>query len=100
VGFLPDPLVVYEQGSHLRISNQIANSPISTVEKHMQVLLKHQRDLGSFWVKYHAARLLLYGVRLRGSRYRHLIYTIGRCGIVAVAAYFFGRIFRTWEVRK
>lgn len=99
VGFLPEPLVVYEQGTHSRISNQIANSPISVIEKHIQVFLKHKPQLGTFWFNYHVARLLLYGIKSRENRFEHFCYTIKRCGFVAVTAYFSGRLFKLWEMR-
>ena len=100
IGFLTEPLVIYEQGSHTRISNQIANSSLHTIEKHMRVLLKHKDLLGQFWFNYHAARLLLYGIKSRSNRFRHLFYAIKRCGVIAVTAFYLGRVFRVWQVTK
>jgi hypothetical protein len=56
---------------------------------YMKMLEKHKLFLGRGWYNRHIAGMLLYGFfRHRPNKVRHLLYTVKRCGIVAVARVF------------
>lgn len=85
VRYLNKPLVKYNEGRHARISNAIVDMSVSEIEKRARILLKHRDFFGPRWFRYHLSGFLLYGIRHRRRRWRHLGYAIKRCGIFAVA---------------
>lgn len=84
IGYLNMPLVKYDEGQHVRISNRIKNIPAQEIEKRSVVLEKHKELFGRHWHRRHLAGWLLYGIKHRDRKWQHLSYTIRRCGIGAV----------------
>jgi GalNAc5-diNAcBac-PP-undecaprenol beta-1,3-glucosyltransferase len=85
IGYLNKPLVRYDEGSHTRISNRIKNISVEELEKRSIVLEKHKELFGRRWYRRHMAGWLLYGIKYRDAKWRHLAYTVRKCGIGAVS---------------
>jgi glycosyltransferase involved in cell wall biosynthesis len=89
IAYLNEPLLIYNEGSHERITNKRARMTPAELEPYMKMLEKHRLFLGSGWYNRHIAGMLLYGFfRHRPNKVRHLLYTVRRCGMVAVARVF------------
>lgn len=84
VGYLHEPLVRYNEGTHDRISNAIINLPPSEVEKQLRILEKHRNFFGRRWYRRHMCRFLLYGIKHRPDRWQLLLYAAKRCGAGSV----------------
>ena len=97
VAYMNEPLLRYNRGPHDRISNGILNLPPAELEKRLCMLNKHRTFFGKYWYKNHLCGMLLYGIRHRERRIRHIMYVVGRCGIVATAATLGERL---WDVFK
>lgn len=85
IAYLDKPLLTYNEGGHARISNEIVGMSSSELNKRLQILEKHREFFGARWVKFHRAGFLLYGIRHRRDRWRHLARTISECGVIPVA---------------
>jgi glycosyltransferase involved in cell wall biosynthesis len=83
-----DPLVVYNDGQHNRITNQIPTMSISQLEEQLKVIYKHADFLGSYWFNYNQARVLLSYVNQRNNKLKHIAYSIRTCGLYPVIANF------------
>jgi len=93
VRYLKKPLVIYNIGAHRRITNESTNMPLAELEKRMGVIYKHKEFFGDFWFSYHIARTLLSYIRHRDNKFKHISYTIKRCGILAVLRVLINRIY-------
>ena len=84
IGYINKALVRYNEGEHGRISNAILNMPLADLEKRLAILEKHKDFFGPRWYRNHLAGFLLYGIKNRHDKFRHLVYSIKRCGFVPV----------------
>lgn len=84
ISYINKPLVRYNEGEHGRISNVILNMPRVELEQRLVMLDKHREFFGALWYRRHLAGFLLYGIKHRTDKLRHLAYTVRRCGIAAV----------------
>lgn len=92
LGYLDEPLVIYNDGDHVRITNQLANMPLEKLEEGTGVFRKHEEFLGSYWLKYNTADHLLSYLKHRTNVLGHIGYTIRRCGWVPVSAVLWNKI--------
>jgi glycosyltransferase involved in cell wall biosynthesis len=89
VAYLNEPLLIYNEGNHERITNKRARMTPAELEPYMRMLVKHKGFLGRGWYNRHTAGMLLYGFfKHRPNKARHLLYTLKRCGVIAVARVF------------
>ena len=86
IGYLSDPLLVYNDSGHQRMTNEAMNLSVSDLEKRMPVLYKHRDFFGSFWFKFHVASVLLSYLWFRDRKFEQVTYAIRRCGAGAVTA--------------
>lgn len=84
IGYLNKRLVRYNEGTHSRISNRIVNMPVDQLEKEFRMLHKHREFLGERLYKWHMCRALMYGIRYRPNKVRHVAYVVTRYGLVNV----------------
>lgn len=84
VAYLDKALVRYNEGQHARISNEIVGMSVVELEKRLRILHKHRDFFGPRWFNYHRAGFMLYAIRHRRDRVRHLLRVINECGPVAV----------------
>jgi glycosyltransferase involved in cell wall biosynthesis len=86
IAYLNEPLLIYNQGQHDRITNRRANLTLEQLEPYLRMLEKHRSFFGPSLYNRHIAGMLLYGFfRHRSEKAKHLLYTVRRCGIIAVA---------------
>lgn len=97
VGYLNEPLLRYNHGSHDRISNELINLTPVELEKRLCMLNKHKVFFGKYWYKNHLCGMLLYGIRYRRRRMRHLAYVARRCGLMVTVVALMQRL---WQVGK
>lgn len=94
IGYLNRALVRYNEGGHGRISNAILNLSAQEIERRLVILEKHRNFFGPVWYRRHLASFLLYGLRHRTDKLRHLFYTIQRCGIAPVGRALMRRLYQ------
>jgi len=92
--YLNRPLVRYNKGAHLRITNSILNVPVMEVEQQYRMIQKHREFFGTRWFRSHMSRALLYGIRHRQNKIAHLAYTARKYGVINVVR-FLGMRMRT-----
>ncbi len=92
IRYLPEPLVVFDDGGHGRITNAGDAATAAQLERRLAALKKHRDVIGQRWYRYHAARRLLYNLRKRPDAIRHLTRTIVRCGPIAVGRVYYERL--------
>lgn len=86
IAYLNKPLVRYNQGSHLRITNSLIQCPQADLEAQFHMLRKHKEFFGHDWFRWHMARALLYGIRHRSDKWALLRKVAYRYGLANVAA--------------
>jgi glycosyltransferase involved in cell wall biosynthesis len=84
IAYLNKPLVRYNEGAHGRITNSILGLPAAKMEQQFRMLGKHRQFFGEKWFRRHMARSLLYGIKYRQDKLRHLAYTAHRYGAMNV----------------
>lgn len=92
VAFLPLPLVVFNNGNHVRITNRKVNATRDEFERHLTAINKHRAVLGPFWYRYHVARRMLYYLKRRPNPFSHFAATLRRCGADAVLRVYWERL--------
>lgn len=86
IAYLNKALVRFNDGGHQRISNQLLQmSAQDMVRKYRVFFDKHRGFFGERWFRFHIASMLLYGIRHRGAKVRHLLEAVRLCGVLAVA---------------
>ena len=86
IAYLNRSLVRYNQGSHLRITNSLIQTPQSDLEAEFHMLRKHKEFFGHHWFRRHMARALLYGVKHRTDKWTLLANVMSRYGLANVVA--------------
>jgi glycosyltransferase involved in cell wall biosynthesis len=86
VRYLRDPLVVFNDGDHIRITRTPDAHEEPERSPRNRALYKHRDALGPFWFNYQLARRMLRDVRGRGHPLQQLGRTLLRCGVMPVAA--------------
>lgn len=97
IAWLPDPLLLYNEGEHPRITNEGRNHSWSQLEKRLAILHKHREFFGEKWFRFHVADSLLIYIGTRSDRLGCLANAIKRCGVAPVLAALFARIYRFAE---
>lgn len=86
IGWLPEPLLLYNTGSHDRMTNQPRSLSGPEFEARTAVLRKHRDFLGERWFRYHLARSVMGYVSTRSDKLTCLWQAIRRCGLRQVVA--------------
>lgn len=97
IAWLPDPLLLYNEGQHPRITNEGRNHSWVQLEKRLAILYKHRKFFGERWFKFHVADSLLIYIGTRSDRCACLANAIRQCGMLPVLAVLFARIYRLTE---
>ena len=101
----PEPLLLYNDGVHERMTNEAKERTGPELEKRAAVLHKHRQFFGDKWFRYHLADMLLAYISSGRGKLRGIGYAIKRCGIVPIAAVMANKIGRhirklTWDRAK
>jgi len=95
IAYLNEPLLIYNEGQHDRITNKRTNMTPEQMEPYMKMLEKHKSFFGRSWYNRHIAGILLYGFfKHRPEKAKYLLYTVRRCGILAVLRVFARRAYQ------
>ncbi len=92
MGWVREPLLIYDDGSHERMTNEKRYLFGSELEKRTTMLHKHREFLGERWFKYHLADALLGYIAGKPNKLRCIGFALGRCGVMRVAAVFCAKI--------
>lgn len=92
VGYVPDPLLRYSDGSHDRVTNEAKNQGPEELEKRTAILYKHRDFFGTYWLRFHMAATLLSYFWHRKAKLWQLAYAVRRCGVMPVAVVLAGKI--------
>lgn len=94
IGWEPEPLLVYNEGTHARMTNEARRLDGADLEKRTAMLHKHRAFLGERWFKFHLADHLLKYIGSRHDRLACLRYAASRCGTVPVLAVIVAKVWR------
>jgi len=104
MGWIPEPLLLYNRGVHERITNEKKYLTGPELEKRTAMLHKHREFFGEKWFEYHLADSLLSYIGSSPNKLQSISYAVRRCGFFSVAANFIHRIGRrlrrlrcTWQ---
>jgi hypothetical protein len=86
MGWVPEPLLLYNQGGHDRMTNEKRYLSPPELEKRTAMLQKHREFFGERWFKYHLADALLGYIASRPNKIQCIDYAIRRCGVFPVVA--------------
>jgi len=92
IGWIPEPLLLYNRGDHDRITNEKKYLSGPELEKRTAILYKHREFFGEKWFKYHMAGTLLAYIGGRPNKWQSISYAVRRCGVVPVAVVLIDRI--------
>ena len=92
IGWIPEPLLLYNRGSHDRITNEKKYLSGPELEKRTAMLYKHREFFGEKWFEYHIAGTLLTYIGSRANKLQNITYAVRRCGVVPVAIVLIDRI--------
>ena len=88
MGWVAEPLLIYDQGGHVRMTNEKKFLSGPELETRTAILHKHRSFLGEKWFKYHLADTFLGYIGSRQNRLHCIGYAVKRCGIMPVVAVF------------
>jgi glycosyltransferase involved in cell wall biosynthesis len=84
IAYLPEPLLVYNDGGHQRMTNEGRFTAIDLQDR-LRVLDKHRGFFGEYWYRYHCADNSLSYISSRSGRATTLLRTARRHGARPVA---------------
>lgn len=84
VRYVNEPLVIYHNEDHERITNKLLTMPIEEINNHLGIIHKHRDFLGSYWCQYHIAGRILAYIGKRENKLPYITYAIKRCGPIPV----------------
>jgi glycosyltransferase involved in cell wall biosynthesis len=99
IGYLSDPLLVYNDGGHERMSNEGKNKSIQELDQRMHMLYKHREYFGPYWFRRHVADTYLRYIGSRKGRSGIIMHAVKVCGPVVVIAVLYGKIVRQIRLR-
>jgi hypothetical protein len=85
IGWVAEPLLIYNQGEHARMTNEAKQLSSLELEKRTTVLRKHREFLGESWFMYHLADTFLAYIGSKPNKMRHIIHAMKQCGVTPVA---------------
>lgn len=92
VRYVSEPLVIYHNEDHKRITNKVLTVPIEEIDNYLGIIQKHKNFFGPYWYQYHVARKILAYIGKRQQKRDYIIYAVKRCGVIPVVSVFAGRI--------
>lgn len=84
IAYVQEPLIVYNDGSHERMTRDARNLTGIELDKRMAVLHKHRKFFGDEWFHYHLASAFLSYIGTRNNRWHCIQFALNRCGLKPV----------------
>jgi len=97
IGWLAEPLLIYNDGGHARMTNEARYLSGPELEKRAAMLHKHREFFGEKWFKYHLADTFLAYIGSRPNKLNCISYAVRRTGLMSVAAALVGKIHRRFQ---
>jgi glycosyltransferase involved in cell wall biosynthesis len=94
IGYIREPLLIYNDGDHYRMTNVAQSLSIADLEKRMKVLYKHEAFLGPFWFRHHVAKWLLPYLMRRSDKLGQVLYAVKRCGFLPTGTALASKLYR------
>lgn len=91
LAYVAQPLLIYSDGNHSRITNEKAVLSISELESRMRVIEKHRDFFAPFWYRFHKVAMLLSYWAKRDKKFELVRYATREYGPTAVAAVFWAK---------
>lgn len=88
MGWVAEPLLIYDQGGHVRMTNEKKFLSGPELEARNAVLHKHRAFFGEKWFRYHMADAFLGYIGSRPNKLDCIAYAVKRCGVAPVIAVF------------
>lgn len=92
IGWVPEPLLLYNDGGHGRMTNEAKALFGPDLERRAAVLYKHRQFFGEKWFKYHLADTFLSYIGSRSNKIECIRYAVQRCGVRPVISSLLGKI--------
>jgi hypothetical protein len=86
VGYDPEPLLLYSDGGHARMTNEAKEMTPTELEKRTAILHKHRQFFGEKWFNYHVAGTFISHIGSRRNKLGSIAYAVKRCGLGPVIA--------------
>ena len=86
IAYVREPLLLYSDGSHDRMTNEARQLSMSDLEKRMGMLRKHREFFGPYWFRFHVADTYLSYIGSRKGKLETIGYAIAQCGFWSVFA--------------
>lgn len=90
--YLAEPLLLYDDGDHDRMTNAAKQMSAAELEARMPVLHKHKTFFGSFWYRFHVADTYLSYISARKGKVEMVRLAARRCGWWPVALVFWRKV--------
>jgi glycosyltransferase involved in cell wall biosynthesis len=84
IAYLNKPLLRYNGGAHVRITNSILNVSVTDMEQQCRVIHKHKRLFGKAWFERQMCQKLLYDIKHRTNRAAIVVYAARNYGVINV----------------
>lgn len=94
IAWVPAPLLLYNEGTHARMTNEAKLLFGAALERRTAVLHKHRRFFGERWFRYHIADTYLSYIGSRSNKLRCILYAVERSDVRAVASVLFDKLCR------
>lgn len=88
VRYVNEPLVIYHNEDHQRLTNKALAMSIEEIDKDLGVIEKHRDFLGLYWYQYHVAGRMLAYLGKRKHKFSYITHAIKRCGVMPVFSVF------------
>ncbi|MBY6188696.1 glycosyltransferase [Marinobacter hydrocarbonoclasticus] len=89
--YVPEPLCLFSDGGHERISNQAKALPITQIERRLRAVEKHRAVIGESCYRSKVAATALAYIGTRENKWEALRFSLQRAGWFASLGYLFGR---------
>jgi glycosyltransferase involved in cell wall biosynthesis len=99
VGYDPEPLLLYSDGGHVRMTNEAREMTPLELEKRTAILHKHRQFFGEKWFNYHLAGNFISHIGSRRNKMSSITYAIKRCGLRPVFAVLIDKVRRYVRAR-
>jgi glycosyltransferase involved in cell wall biosynthesis len=100
IGYVPEPLILYNDGAHERMTNQAKSLSLAELEKRLPILHKHRTFFGPYWFRYHVADTYLGYISARQDKIAIIRYAAARCGIIPVLFVLWRKIISKVVIQK
>jgi GalNAc5-diNAcBac-PP-undecaprenol beta-1,3-glucosyltransferase len=97
IRWLPEALLLYNEGNHVRVTNEKKHLSGPELDKRTAMLYKHRDFFGEKWFKFHLADTFLGYIGSRSDKLRCISYAVRRCGAMPVVTVLIDKFMRSLQ---